>query len=85
MSYELHGSLNPRELWKVVQARNNRAYSQGGEQELPLDPAVQATPLSSRSADMSVLVLSVPDPTVKAHRVQSADVDHTSASISQTL
>lgn len=69
-AYELHGSLNPRELWKVVQARNNQAFSHGGEQELSLDLAVQATPLSSRSAEMSVLVLSTPDPTVKAHRVQ---------------
>ena len=85
VSYELHGSLNPRELWKVVQARNNQASIQGREQELPLNPAVQATPLSSRSAEMSVLVLSAPDPTVKAHRVQSVDVDHTSASIFQTL
>lgn len=57
----LRASWNPRQLWKVVQARNNKAHSQDRDRRLSLDPAVRATPLSSRSEGMSVLLLSAPD------------------------
>ena len=57
-----HRSPGPRKLQKVVQARNNQACSQDGEQEAVWGSllCVPASILSSR-LEISVMLLSNPD------------------------
>lgn len=83
MCYELHRSLNPGKLRKVVQAINNQAARMESKRQ-SLDPCreyccpvlkvrnIWPSSFQSRSA-------------AKAHGLQRGDTGHGSAPISQTL